>query len=78
MRVFSMHDRTMSCFSSACEEKFSCYQSVEEAKKAKQRNKQISKLLKQHQKEELKRLKILLLGKSLRSTIMKVTVYKSP
>lgn len=59
----SMHDRTMSCFSSACEDKFSCYQSVEEAKRAKQRNKQISKLLKQHQKEELKRLKILLLGK---------------
>ncbi|XP_011440325.3 guanine nucleotide-binding protein G(s) subunit alpha [Magallana gigas] len=57
-----MHDRTMSCFSSACEDKFSCYQSVEEAKRAKQRNKQISKLLKQHQKEELKRLKILLLG----------------
>lgn len=59
-----MQDKIVSCFGTGCDEKFSCYQSPEDAKKAKHRNKQISKLLKQHHKEELKRLKILLLGKS--------------
>lgn len=58
-----MRDRLTLCFSAACEDQFSCYQSPEDAKKAKLRNRQISKVLKQHQKEELKKLKILLLGK---------------
>lgn len=60
-----MRDRLTLCFSAACEDQFSCYQSPEDAKKAKLRNRQISKVLKQHQKEELKKLKILLLGKFL-------------
>lgn len=62
---FVMRDRLTLCFSAACEDQFSCYQSPEDAKKAKLRNRQISKVLKQHQKEELKKLKILLLGKFL-------------
>lgn len=62
---FVMRDRLTLCFSAACEDQFSCYQSPEDAKKAKLRNRQISKVLKQHQKVELKKLKILLLGKFL-------------
>jgi NifU-like protein involved in Fe-S cluster formation len=60
-----MQGKLKSLFNSVCNDRFHCYQSSEEAKKAKLRNKQISKALKQHKKEELKKLKILLLGKKL-------------
>lgn len=59
-----MQRKLKSLFKTICEDKLSCYSSAEEAKRAKLRNKQISKTLKQHQKEELKKLKILLLGKN--------------
>lgn len=58
-----MQEKIKSIFRPACEDRFNCYQSSEEAKKAKLRNKQISKILKQHKKEELRKLKILLLGR---------------
>lgn len=59
-----MQRKLKSLFKTVCEDKLSCYSSAEEAKRAKLRNKQISKTLKQNQKEELKKLKILLLGKN--------------
>lgn len=59
-----MQRKLKSLFKTICEDKLSCYSSAEEAKRAKLRNKQISKTLKHHQKEELKKLKILLLGKN--------------
>lgn len=58
-----MQEKIKSLFRPTSEDRFNIYQSVEEAKNAKLRNKQISKVLKQHKKEELKKLKILLLGK---------------
>jgi hypothetical protein len=58
-----MQEKLKSIFRPSCEDKYNCYQSPEEAKRAKLRNKQISKILKQHKKEELRKLKILLLGK---------------
>lgn len=60
-----MQEKIKSLFKTICEDRLTCYPTTEEAKKAKRRNKQISKTLKQHQKEELKKLKILLLGKNL-------------
>lgn len=57
-----MQGKLKSLFKTICEDKLN--PSAEEAKRAKLRNKQISKTLKQHQKEELKKLKILLLGKN--------------
>lgn len=59
-----MQGKLKSLFKTICEDKLNSYSSAEEAKRAKLRNKQISKTLKQHQKEELKKLKILLLGKN--------------
>lgn len=59
-----MQEKIKSLFRPSCEDRFNIYQSAEEAKRAKLRNKQISRVLKQHKKEELKKLKILLLGKS--------------
>lgn len=58
-----MQEKIKSLFRPTSEDRFNIYQSAEEAKNAKLRNKQISKVLKQHKKEELKKLKILLLGK---------------
>lgn len=59
-----MQGKLKSLFKTICEDKLNSYPSAEEAKRAKLRNKQISKTLKQHQKEELRKLKILLLGKN--------------
>ena len=58
-----MQHTILACFGQGCEEKFNCYNSPEDAKKAKHRDKQITRVLRQHHREELKRLKILLLGK---------------
>lgn len=59
-----MQEKIKSLFRPTSEDRFNIYQSAEEAKNAKLRNKQISKVLKQHKKEELKKLKILLLGRN--------------
>jgi hypothetical protein len=55
----------MACFGSSCYgNDYPYYDCPEEARLAKMRNKQITKVLKDYQRQEMKKLKILLLGKS--------------
>lgn len=75
-RAFIKTMDVMSCFGRSCDEHFRHYINPDEAKRAKQRDKEVTRILKDHHKQELKKLKILLLGKFSRSAKHRYKLFK--